>query len=188
MSILHTCVLNKLQSIFCPFPVLCRCNNAAIIAPCAYNPVAMSVSATPTFTGSPPCNWRNDDIRLDHKQVIIAYFRACYVHQTSYSRYNNVISSPISTRSSWSISTDWTIDYWRIQRFHRWIAKAKWFQFPRDEVLYYNVRLRNKLLMKKQVSVFGHLVLILTTCCTICNPCGCLISIAALYIASRSML
>lgn len=46
----HTCDSNKLQSIRTPFPVFSLEMRAAIIAPWAYKPVAMSVLATPTYT------------------------------------------------------------------------------------------------------------------------------------------
>ena len=48
---IFTCVSNKLQSIQTPWPVCWRDISAAIMAPWAYNPVAISVAATPTLAG-----------------------------------------------------------------------------------------------------------------------------------------
>lgn len=50
---LNTCEASKEQSIFCPNPVVCLCIRAAIMAPCAYNPVVKSVTAMPTLHGIP---------------------------------------------------------------------------------------------------------------------------------------
>ena len=46
----HTCDSNRLQSIQTPFPVFSLEIKAAMIAPWAYKPVAMSVLATPTYS------------------------------------------------------------------------------------------------------------------------------------------
>lgn len=48
-----TCVSNRLQSIQVPTPVCWREMRAAIMAPCAYNAVERSVTATPTLQGGP---------------------------------------------------------------------------------------------------------------------------------------
>lgn len=46
-----TCDSKRLQSIHTPFPVCWRDISAAIMAPWAYKPVAISVAATPTLAG-----------------------------------------------------------------------------------------------------------------------------------------
>jgi hypothetical protein len=46
----RTCDSNRLQSIHTPFPVFSLEIRAAMIAPWAYKPVAMSVLATPTYS------------------------------------------------------------------------------------------------------------------------------------------
>ena len=46
----RTCDSNRLQSIHTPFPVFSLEIKAAMIAPWAYKPVAMSVLATPTYS------------------------------------------------------------------------------------------------------------------------------------------
>ena len=50
----NTCEASKEQSTFWPLPDFCLCISAAMIAPCAYNPVVRSVTATPTLHGLPP--------------------------------------------------------------------------------------------------------------------------------------
>jgi hypothetical protein len=47
----QTCDSNRLQSIQTPFPVFWREIRAAIMAPWAYSPVEISVTATPTLDG-----------------------------------------------------------------------------------------------------------------------------------------
>lgn len=54
-----TCEDSRLQSIWAPLPVLCRCSRAAMTAPWAYSPVARSVMATPGRTGSPSCQQKH---------------------------------------------------------------------------------------------------------------------------------
>lgn len=51
----RTCDSNKLQSTHTPFPVFSLEIQAAIIAPWAYKPVAMSVLATPTYSTVTTC-------------------------------------------------------------------------------------------------------------------------------------
>lgn len=49
----HTWDSNKLQSIQTPCPVFSLDKRPAMMAPCVYSPVAMSVAATPTLQGGP---------------------------------------------------------------------------------------------------------------------------------------
>ncbi len=48
----YTCVSSNEHSILVPFPLFSRWYKAAVIAPTLDKPVAKSITATPTFTGS----------------------------------------------------------------------------------------------------------------------------------------
>ena len=52
---MKTCDASSEQSIFRPRPVFCLCISAAMMAPCACNPVVRSVTAMPTLHGFPSC-------------------------------------------------------------------------------------------------------------------------------------
>ena len=52
-ALARTCDSNRLRSIWTPRPVCCRESSAAMITPCVYSSVAMSVAATPILHGGP---------------------------------------------------------------------------------------------------------------------------------------
>ena len=82
-----TCDASKEHSIFCPFPVFCLCISAAIIEPCANNPVVRSVTATPTLQGLP--SYENITNKLISSNITFSEFHsysATTIFQSPYQR------------------------------------------------------------------------------------------------------
>jgi len=103
----QTCDSNRLQSIQTPFPVFWREIRAAIIAPWAYSPVEISVTATPTLdggrSGSPvlrTCGQYMMHSRLS--DVLLAFYP--HVHKPCFTLDHDVVSRRFSIRTRLSIA------------------------------------------------------------------------------------
>jgi hypothetical protein len=107
--IIITCDSKRLQSIQTPLLVCCRDIRAAIMAPCAYSPVAMSVAATPTLTGGRPgspvlCmanSMRKNVTPLSDIQESAFYG---HVHKTCFALDNHVVACSGPVWSSLTIT------------------------------------------------------------------------------------